>query len=264
MAYEGRSANGKTIPAEQFNDIVGLLISLDLVRSNRFDSSIASKGFDGALAKQSKTWDERFQKKFSEIEDHLKEASDYELRLKEIGFRCLRKYRKLHLEHKASMSKIEETFTSKMKLEASKFYWDKKQSDHLVRSNKATTAWWLSLVFGAAALVAVWYGIQSLFGMPKDGAINLTHTLFYGLPVVIYLWILKTYATERKLNLRMADDAEERVAMVKTYLALEVEGKTSAEERFIILNALFRAFASDGDETVPFATVEAIRQATQR
>ena len=64
------------------------------------------------------------------------------------------------------------------------------------------------------------------------------------------------FATEHKINQRLADDAEQRQAMVMTFKALEHEEKASDNERIVILNALFRPQDPGNDETVPVAALE--------
>jgi hypothetical protein len=49
----------------------------------------------------------------------------------------------------------------------------------------------------------------------------------------------------------MADDAEEREAMVMTFKALEFEKRVANEERLVILSALFRPHGGTVEENIP-------------
>lgn len=66
------------------------------------------------------------------------------------------------------------------------------------------------------------------------------------------------WQAKRKVIQRLADDAEQRQAMVMTFKALEHEEKASDNERIIVLNALFRPQDSATDEAVPVAALETI------
>jgi hypothetical protein len=78
-----------------------------------------------------------------------------------------------------------------------------------------------------------------------DTAIYLKFAAIGAIITTIVFWIsrvlLRIYLSDRHL----LTDAEERVAMIKTYLALSNEGKVEAVDRALILAPLFRS-ASDG------------------
>lgn len=86
---------------------------------------------------------------------------------------------------------------------------------------------------------------------------------YYGIAVVVavstlVLWLLRVLVRSYLAQSHLKTDAEERVAMVKTYLALLESGKAPAESLGPVLTALFRP-ASDGlvkDDSMPVSIAE--------
>lgn len=262
IAYGGRAANGQRVQLSQKDDLLGLIVSLERLRGASRDPDAAIRAIDQAAGGIHSRWDTRFSEQFDSVQRHLQKAEDEAKKWRRIALGRLVQYKNLHRQHSKQMQDIEQAFTTKMELQAAEFYWDDKLKGHICRAREASTAWWLALLFGGIILSVIWALTYRFVGFPTQW--DLTRATFYALPIIPYLWVLRTFGTERKLNRRMADDAEERIAMVKTFRALEYSGKISGEERIIVLNALFRQFASDGDETVPFAVVEAIKHAAGR
>jgi hypothetical protein len=78
-----------------------------------------------------------------------------------------------------------------------------------------------------------------------DAAAYLKFAAIGAIITTIVFWVgrvlLRIYLSDRHL----LTDAEERVAMIKTYLALTNEGKLEASDRTLVLAPLFRS-AADG------------------
>jgi hypothetical protein len=78
-----------------------------------------------------------------------------------------------------------------------------------------------------------------------DTAIFLKFAAISAVVTTIGFWVgrvlLRIYLSDRHL----LTDAEERIALIKTYLALSNEGKVDASDRALILAPLFRT-AADG------------------
>jgi hypothetical protein len=77
-----------------------------------------------------------------------------------------------------------------------------------------------------------------------------------GVPAVIILWLLRFLHRQATANLAGMDDANERVTMVETYLALQNEGKIEAVERPLVLQPLFRPSVATGDDGVTKSLID--------
>ena len=160
------------------------------------------------------------------------------------------------------MEDMEKSFSTKMQLQAAERMWGDKETEH---RNRATIAFkrlcWIGGI-GTAVMLVV-YGIINLVADTPVG-FNVAHTIAYLIPTLIFIWLLRILANEYKSNQEMADDAEERQAMVMTFKALEYEQRVGDEERLVILNALFRPYGGGTEETVPLPVWEAVIQRLQK
>lgn len=107
--------------------------------------------------------------------------------------------------------------------------WGQKRKLNRKRSEAALSKFWFAVVLGGVCLGLAIGAIHWLIGLPTG--VNLTHALIYTMPVLVYVWVLRLFAAQFKTNERLADDAEEREAMVLTFKALEYQQQASSEER---------------------------------
>jgi hypothetical protein len=82
--------------------------------------------------------------------------------------------------------------------------------------------------------------------------------LIYAVSTIICIWRLRIFATEHKVNQRLADYAEQRQAVVMRFKALDHDERASDNERITVLNALFRPQETSAEEAVPVAALETI------
>jgi hypothetical protein len=117
-------------------------------------------------------------------------------------------------------------------------------------------------VLGSFALIGILTGLSVMAGATAQGdtAVYLKFAAIGAITATIALWagrvLLRIFLSERHL----ATDAEERVTMVKTYLALTNEGKIAEADRALVLAPLFRS-AADGivkDDSAPDTSLVAI------
>jgi len=260
----GRKPDGSVIDPAQIKDWFGILTAFDRLRSDGYDPAKASSALDDTAGQFQNRWDKRLQDHLDSLDSQIDGLRERKRRLSRLALSRARKLRRLYDDHAKRMENIEQAFTTKMELAASEYYWGNKQREHKKRGELADLHYSNMLIVGLLAVAGCWGMAALIAGLPPTNSLSLTHTLFFALPVLLYVWVLRHYAQERKQNLRMADDAEERVAMVKTFLALEVEDKATREERLVILNALFRPYAASGDENVPFVSSEMLKQLSSR
>jgi hypothetical protein len=144
-------------------------------------------------------------------------------------------------------------YKTQMQLQAPVDYWNTKATAH----REAITGWFGSrsrliycasigsLILIVVLLMLATSAVEIAERAKGDTAIYLKFAAIGAIITTIVFWIsrvlLRIYLSDRHL----LTDAEERVAMIKTYLALSNEGKVEAVDRALILAPLFRS-ASDG------------------
>lgn len=148
----------------------------------------------------------------------------------------------------ASVRQTEATYNTFMGLRAPAAYWEKKSVEHgeakAIDLTNIKTYFCILIVVLIAAFMAAGYLIYSVHDA-KNEPVALYVLISGGLAVLstIGFWIgrilTKLYLSEHHLK----TDAEERRVMIMTYLALVENQAASAEEKTIILNAIFRSTA---------------------
>ena len=160
-------------------------------------------------------------------------------------------------KHESEMENLAKTFREKMKLRGPVEYWTSKAKVHQDKA-KLLMKW----VFGSmAGLAGIIGGIA--FWMLKDLA-DKTAPESWKVAVLVLVGVIGVWAVRLIVRMflshtHLATDAEERVTMVQTYLALlEGEKMPADEDRKLVLAPLFRP-ASDGmvkDEGMPHPMLE--------
>jgi len=164
---------------------------------------------------------------------------------------------KARAAHEERMRQMEIAFSTQMKLRSSERYWGAKRKIHERRTQaRIKTMWWAFPII-LTALFAIFYLIGH-FEIAALSTFSTASFFVFGVPTVIALWVMRLLVREYRENRDLAEDAEERVAMVYTFKALEYEEKVSDEERAIILQALFRPHGSKPEDTLPSPAWEAI------
>ncbi|QOZ69141.1 DUF6161 domain-containing protein [Bradyrhizobium arachidis] len=149
-----------------------------------------------------------------------------------------------------SIQTTEATYKEQMKLQAPVEYWQEKGRRHGDALKESRRNLVLFAVLGSVALVGGLYiltmtALDASSKSTADTAIFLKFAAIGAVVTTILFWVgrvlLRIYMSDRHL----LSDAEERVAMAMTYLALSNEGKVEASDRALVLAPLFRT-ASDG------------------
>ncbi|MFI8619269.1 DUF6161 domain-containing protein [Acidovorax sp. NPDC077693] len=200
--------------------------------------SLTTQAINSAMSTQS----EHFKAKLEEIESSHSDALE---------------------KHRGEMNSLRETFRESMTLRAPVEYWQSKAHSH---NTKATTL--IKVIAGSfgvtlfAVAILLWYFPPFESGKPEPLRLSLI-----ALVVVLGVWAIRLVVRMFLSHTHLATDAEERVTMVKTYLAfLEGEKLPSDDDRKLILSALFRP-ATDGlvkDEGLPHPLLEAITRSGQK
>lgn len=142
-------------------------------------------------------------------------------------------------ENKTFNDNLRSVYAEHMKLKAPVEYWTDKAKAHDKAANRNCLAWLVGVLLygGLAWLLAT--SVSQLEGSAFYKTVGLI--AFLALPVI---WYQRIIARLWLSNRHLSQDANERVAMCKAYLALATDkegGKGLIEqERVIVMNALFR------------------------
>ena len=159
--------------------------------------------------------------------------------------------------HEAAMNDLKRAFKDGMALRGPVNYWRRKARRHRVQSKRQMVRSFQSLGGLAAVL-----GITAIWVFWTVNGNGVPHV--WKVSVLILIAVLGIWATRLVIrmwlsNAHLATDAEERVTMVQTYLALIEDGNmTKDEDRALVLTPLFRP-AADGlvkDEGLPHPVLE--------
>jgi hypothetical protein len=155
-------------------------------------------------------------------------------------------------ESKKQLEAFQERTSKDIALKAPTEYWRGKGRKH--RRNGY-------LLFAAMALLMAGFAVAADFLFPSlivetpEGKQlpSYGHIAVIVVTATLAFWLLRIVVRIFFSQIHLAQDAEERVTMVTTYLALSETGKFAASDLAIVLNALFRN-AADGivkDEGMP-------------
>ena len=136
------------------------------------------------------------------------------------------------------LADIERTYDEKLALQSSVEYWDKKRGYH------QSVMWKMAKVTVSSAVAIII--IFSLVAYFLFEATTLSTVQLWKLGIMLAIssfgvWLIRLLSKIFISNLHLRTDADERVTMIKTYLALLREGSgPKDDERQLILQTLFR------------------------
>jgi hypothetical protein len=167
-------------------------------------------------------------------------------------------------KHVSDMETLRRVFREDMTLRGPVEYWKTKAINHESKSS-LLMRWMFGSMAGLAVVlggIAAWVFLTLTDGKPD--AWKVTVLVLVG---VLGVWAVRLVVRMFLSHTHLATDAEERVTMVMTYLALlEGEKMPNDEDRKLVLAPLFRP-ASDGmvkDEGLPHPMLELFTRASQR
>ncbi|MCB2017182.1 MAG: hypothetical protein KDF54_06685 [Hydrogenophaga sp.] len=159
-------------------------------------------------------------------------------------------------EHKEEMEALRRAFNEAMTLRAPVDYWQTKASSHGEKANA-----WMKWTFGSMVALGLLLGLLAAWVFltlhdEKPDAWKIAVLVLVG---VLGVWAVRLIVRMYLSHQHLATDAEERVTMIKTYLALlEGDRMPSDDDRKLVLTPLFRP-ATDGivkDEGLPHPLLE--------
>ncbi len=127
-------------------------------------------------------------------------------------------------------------------------YWHDVSRYHSVKSSQATT---LMIIIGVVAVISeviISYGLMRS-GVILRGGLDFVAIASLGLPFVVSVLLLSLTAKSQQKHENIANNAQEKVAMIETYESLEAEGAASHEEKIMILKSLFKNHSDGSDKS---------------
>lgn len=149
---------------------------------------------------------------------------------------------------------FQNTYNAELALRAPNQYWHDKGVNH----RRAAFAWLAAFaIIGALGLIGCWFvWHETVESVGKDATyIGYLPTIGFA---VLVAWCLRICSRRALSNFTLSGDAGERVAMVKTYLALAEGGHASEAERGLVLASLFRPSTSVADDAAPASLFDLI------
>lgn len=247
---------GQSIPT---NSVASISDYVDAVlRAERtLDEAPATLHADReSLESAREDWTDFLENASTTLEDREQQGDGLARRLVEKLMRTKTQYERMRQDHEGTLAAMRTAFSTDMKLKASEKFWNAKRKVNKTRAQNAFKEFLWSIAYGIFFLGYTYWFIFKAIG--AGAGFSVFHAIAYTAPAVLVLWILRILATRYRVNMAMADDAEERMAMVMTFKALEYEEKVSEEERIIILQALFRPHDRAPEETLPLPAWEAM------
>src|ERR1700752_388165 len=152
---------------------------------------------------------------------------------------------------------FESAYNQALALRAPTQYWRDKQRSHWM----AAGGWFAAFAIGAVlSVIGVWYVLHVTVELRFTGPETAPYTGF--IPSIgaalLGAWFIRMFSRQMISNLALGADAGERVAMVKTYLALTEGGHASESDRGLILSSLFRTAAKTSDDAAPPTAADAL------
>jgi Family of unknown function (DUF6161) len=215
------------------------------------------RGEHERLLGEKKTAFESLQGDFARLSGDISTAkSNQQAEYAEILARSGNQHDELLGKHREEMDALRRAFKEAMALRAPVEYWQAKATNH---SNEAKE--WMALTFWSmAGLGLALGGIATwVFLTLHDDKPDAWKVALLVLVGVLGVWAVRLIVRMYLSHQHLATDAEERVTMIKTYLALlEGDKMPSDDDRKLVLTPLFRP-ATDGivkDEGLPHPLLE--------
>lgn len=145
-------------------------------------------------------------------------------------------------------------------------FWGTRRDEHRKQEEIWGGVFVGSLIASIILLAGFWDVIERIAlpiaHLAKDNPSGgyLVGLLFLGLPVFLYIWLLRLCFRAYVLNRELANDASERIVMMETYVELAKGQHVSREDFHLALRALFRNHTASSADDAPPTLVEAISQ----
>jgi hypothetical protein len=160
-----------------------------------------------------------------------------------------------------SWNELKDVYDSQLALQAPRTYWERQKSEHLMGAKHAKDQFrraGVGAVMAATAiLIFIWATTAS-----KSADIPIALWLLSGAILGAAFWVIRLYSRLYLSREHLARDAEERVTMIETYLALVQHGRVKEDDLKFVLASIFRP-TEDGlvrDDSLPSPLLDLFQQ----
>lgn len=160
---------------------------------------------------------------------------------------------------KERLDAIEKTYTADIELKAAETYWLDKLNDHKDRTEAAERTFYKIGVVSMLTLAVMAWGLTVLFPAEK-----MSSMILLAVPAGILAWVMRLSHREINSNRSLQDDAAERVAMLKTYVAMGLNTQVDEATRKKAMDSIFRAAAAPPDDGSPVTLIEALGKIAEK
>lgn len=178
-------------------------------------------------------------------------------------------FESIHANNEALLAeairRLEEQAREFIKVDASISFWKSKAERHAQQSRIFGFLFTVGLM---VVPLGLFFGTFSQY-LNKIENIHADHQFLaialLSVPVLALAWFLRLMAKLLLQNVRLAQDADQRQAMISTYLALLADEKKpiTEKERVLALAALFRPLDGTQDEIAPPTVLDLLREAAE-
>jgi hypothetical protein len=241
------------LPAVLDGAVTGILFDLGLKGS--------CEGEKAALERLRQEWNGERLKAQTVNENNAETAKEWKAQTDNDRTQQETEFRQFIETSQADVDDFKKRISAEIALKGPVTYWQDKARDHLVKSR-----WFGGLTLAAFFLVgaAIIISIECFAPNLTLNEIKLRHIGLLAIGATIGVWLIRVLVRNYLSHVHLLHDAAERVAMMKTYLALLEEGKLEDKHRNLILQALFRPAATGiiKDDAAPPFMAEWLKRTT--
>jgi ABC-type multidrug transport system fused ATPase/permease subunit len=158
------------------------------------------------------------------------------------------------------------TYDTQLALQAPRTYWTSQMKAHKIAAAERRN-WFIFAAFLSLMLVTVFiYVMWSAFSAKNVGDIPAVMWVITGAVLGVTFWVIRLFSRLYLSREHLLRDAEERVTMIETFLALMQHGHLKADDLKFVLAAIFRP-TEDGlvrDDGLPAPLVELFQAAKSK
>ena len=195
-----------------------------------------------------------FDGKEKELNDTLNLSKDHYAQAMEDQAHKYNQAIRVHASSARRLHNLEHTYHKLLQLKEPAEYWSSKRMSHWLGVFGAGLVFGFLIFVGGFILVKLGPGFIDTLPKTTNKDLTFGALALVTIPVLAAAWLLRLISRIFVTNLHLATDASMRSKMISTYLALvnDPGSRVGAEERFLVLNAIFRPTeAHDADAPPP-------------
>jgi Family of unknown function (DUF6161) len=156
---------------------------------------------------------------------------------------------------------LKNTYDAELALQAPRTYWQRQKEAHqqaaLDAKSQFRTVSIFSVMIACGLLGTLW-----TTSLSRPGDVPITTWVLSGVVLAFAFWVVRLFSRLFLSREHLARDAEERVTMIETYLALSQHGRVKEDDLKLVLGPIFRP-TEDGlvkDDSLPSPMLDLFQQ----